>query len=189
MERQPDASAQFWKPRRAAIATVLICAVLGVVAYLVFLIDSKSGGYGPHIAFPALRDHDSIRIALSRSSCFGPCPDYSVEIRGDGTVIYEGKRCVAVRGHHDGRILESRVDELFEQFKSAEFLSLRESYAALITDNPAYVISLSYDGVSKAVTDYAGTRAGMPGVVTNLENAIDDFAQIEVWVLGSERQC
>jgi hypothetical protein len=101
---------------------VFICVILGLTAYLLFIVDSVSGGYGPHVVFPALRDSDSLRMTLTRTSCFGPCPDYSVEIRGDGTVIYEGNRCVGERGHHDGRILESRVDELFEKFMRADFL-------------------------------------------------------------------
>jgi hypothetical protein len=112
-----------------------------------------------------------------------------VEVRGDGTVIYEGHRCVAVRGHHDGFIPASRVDELFDAFRRAEFLSLRDHYSSLVTDSPTYVITLSYFGVSKTVTDYVGKRAGMPGAVTVLEDMIDEMAGTAAWVWDGDRGC
>ena len=61
----------------------------------------------------------------------------------------------------------SRVDELFEKFMRADFLSLRSGYRAIVTDVPTYVISLRYDGISKIVTDYDETSAGMPDAVTD----------------------
>jgi hypothetical protein len=185
-----DAPVRYWgMPHRAAIIVASICTVFGLVAYLLYLIGSFLGGYGGHVALPPIKNHDSLRMMLSRTSCFGTCPDYSVEIRGDGTVIYEGNSCVVTQGHHDGHILESRVDELLERFKSAEFLSLKDHYLAAATDLPTFTVSLKYDAVSKTVTDYGGNLMGMPGAMTDLENAIDDFAEITVWVYGPDRSC
>ena len=188
--KEIDAPIGFWgPPHRAATTIIFICVTLGLMGYLLFLFDAFSGGYGPHVAFPPIRDHDSLRMTLSRAECLGPCPAYSIEIRGDGLVIYEGKWCVAERGHHDGHISESRVDELFEKFREAEFLSLKDSYFAFVTDQPTIEISLRYDGVSKTVTDYAGQRAGMPTAVTLLQNAIDETSGTEFWVWGGDRHC
>src|ERR1051325_4310822 len=39
---------------------------------------------------PEIRDRDAMRIHFVRGSCYGPCPEYSVEIRGDGPVVYNG---------------------------------------------------------------------------------------------------
>lgn len=189
MDQELEARPFFWPPHRSAIAVASICIILGLAAYLIVIVDSYSGGYGRHVPFPALRDYDSLRMKLTRTFCLGTCPDYSVEVRGDGTVIYEGKLCVAVRGHHDGFIPASRVDELFEAFKKAEFLSLRDYYFSLVTDNPTYVITLTYFGVSKTVTDYSGKRAGMPNAVTALENTIDEIAGTATWVSDGDRRC
>jgi hypothetical protein len=41
-------------------------------------------------ALPPVKDWDSVRITLTRGSCFGGCPAYEVEIRGSGLVVYYG---------------------------------------------------------------------------------------------------
>jgi hypothetical protein len=60
----------------------------------------------PHktIPFPTIRDWNSVRIALTRTACFGTCPAYRVEIHGDGAVLYEGKNWVALTGSHHGSV-------------------------------------------------------------------------------------
>jgi hypothetical protein len=181
-----DVADKFWgRPQRTATAVVFIGLILGLAAYIIFVADSFSGGYGPHVVFPPIHDRDSLRIMLTRTPCLGPCPSYSVEIRGDGTVIYEGESCVGDRGHRDSHMFESEIDALFEPFKRADFLSLRDSYWEFATDLPTFKISLRYDGVNKTVTDYGGRDAGMPPAVTDLENAIDEAARTEQWISGS----
>jgi hypothetical protein len=55
----------------------------------------------------------SARLILERTACYGFCPDYTVEVRGDGMAIYEGRNFVRVRGKHMGRIPKAAVDALF----------------------------------------------------------------------------
>jgi hypothetical protein len=43
-------------------------------------------------------DWSSLRIRLSRSMCFGHCPDYTVEITGNGDVIYVGRAYTHISG-------------------------------------------------------------------------------------------
>jgi hypothetical protein len=188
MEQDFELRTRSWGAHRSATFVALMLVVLGLAAYFIVFLESLSGGYGPRVAFPVLKDQNTLRMTLTRTSCFGSCPDYSVEVRGDGRIIYEGNRCVAVNGHHDGWIPASRVEELFEEFRRADFFSLRSGYFELSTDLPTYVITLKYDRVSKTVTDYGGRRAGMPEAVTHLENAIDEIAQTDAWVRG-ETEC
>src|SRR5215813_496881 len=35
-----------------------------------------------HVAFPKIRDWNSLRITLQRSGCFGTCPAYSIHVHG-----------------------------------------------------------------------------------------------------------
>ena len=45
-----------------------------------------------------------IVITLERTICLGECPDYRVEIRGDGRVTYHGENYVAVEGDYSWTI-------------------------------------------------------------------------------------
>ena len=55
------------------------------------------------VLFPKVKDWNSVKITLSRTACYGTCPVYSIELHGDGTVLYSGKSNVAFIGVHRDR--------------------------------------------------------------------------------------
>ena len=62
-----------------------------------------------------------------------------------------------------------------------------DRYEAPITDLPTQIVSISFDGHSKTVVDYAGQNVGMPAAIDELEQAIDDAAGTAA-VVGHERE-
>jgi hypothetical protein len=138
------------------------------------------------LPFPEVRDWKTVRIALSRSGCFGTCPSYTVLITGDGAVAFEGRSHVAVNGHHSSRIGTEKVRELVAAFRDADYMSLDDKYEYPVTDNPTYETSISFDNVTKKVVDYVGLNAGMPEAVNKLEEEIDRVAGTARWVKGNE---
>ena len=136
----------------------------------------------PRADFPAIKNWNSLRMRLERTACFGMCPIYSVEVQGDGTVLYEGQGYVAVTGQHRATVDRQAVAELLEAFRKADYFSLRDQYQAMITDNPTYTTSIVFDGVSKHVVDYVGRAVGMPAAVTELENKIDEVVKTKRWI-------
>lgn len=67
-------------------------------------------------------------IRLERTACLGHCPVYVVEVRGDGTVVYEGLEHVAVMGPATARIDPTEATALFEAVGRSRFFQLEESY-------------------------------------------------------------
>jgi hypothetical protein len=132
---------------------------------------------------PDIKNWNSLRITLWRTGCFGTCPAYGVEIRGDGTVIYKGEAHVAVGGRHTGHIAPETVRGLFAKFRAAEFFSTLDEYRFNVSDGATYKLAIRYDGVSKSMTDYAGNWAGMPGAISDLERAIDQAAGTLKWII------
>jgi hypothetical protein len=150
------------------------------------IVLSTSIAKPPGNAFPKIRDWTSLRIRLERTVCLGTCPSYSVEISGDGGVVYQGRACVAQAGERRAQIPASEVRDLFAKFRDVDFFTLRDRYEAQVTDNPTTTTSIAFDGKSKRVIDYVGGSAGMPHKVTALEDAIDEAAGTARWV-GSRR--
>lgn len=136
-------------------------------------------------SFPDVADRESVRISLTRTACFGTCPAYTVQIRGDGLVSYAGQAHVAVTGRHVDRISDETVSRLIEMFRVAEFFSLRDEYVGNRTDHPRYEVSFTGSGRTKRVIDYIGKEGGMPESVTMLEDAIDRLAGTAKWVQGT----
>ncbi len=138
------------------------------------------------VPFPEKVDLSTVTISLSRTSCYGTCPAYTVSLDGSGTVNFVGDRFVLVPGHHTAHVSPETVRALVNAFRTANFLSARDSYRAAVTDNPTQTITLRMGETSKTVTDYVGVRAGMPDAIQALEQQIDDAAGVKRWVKGDE---
>jgi hypothetical protein len=136
------------------------------------------------IAFPVIADWSTLQIRLVRTPCFGRCPAYSVEIRGDGTVVYEGEHFVEVQGVHLAHVPDATVRRLFDAFVRADFFWTYDEYRSPVTDLPTSIVTISFDGHSKTVVDYAGEQQGLPKAVADLEDAIDAAAGTRHWIEG-----
>ncbi len=120
-------------------------------------------------------------ISLTRSVCFGFCPDYTVTIESDGDVIYVGRNFVGVTGEQRDHISPEAARALFDMAHAADFYALRDVYRANITDLPTFTVTLTEGDRTKRVVDYAGESVGMPRAVRDLEEAIDRAANTARW--------
>lgn len=151
-------------------------------------------------SFPEVRK-DKLLISLQRTACYGSCPDYKVTIDGKGNVVfitrppvdggdsavhreYSYFSGVRVSGTHRTLVSKGDVATLLQKFKAADFFSLKDEYRSGVTDNPTYILSIDTGNGSKTVVDYVGKRAGMPPVVTNLQDAVDKIAGTDRWIKG-----
>src|SRR5438445_1297015 len=139
-----------------------------------------------HVPFPTIRDRNSLRMTIRRTTCFGTCPSYRVEIHGDGTALYDGQAYVAVTGSHRGSVSKETVSELVDAFRNVDYYSLEDEYVWPATDLSTYETSIEIDGKLKKVRDYAGEQVGMPLSVSKLEAEIDRLADTERWTKGNE---
>ena len=137
-----------------------------------------------HVPFPSLANRRTLLMTLSRSSCFGYCPKYRIQIHGDGLVEYDGNCAVAVTGHRESHIPQQVVDALFEQFRKADFFSLDDRYIQLVMDPPRQEVSISFDGHEKKVAELMGEDLGMPDAVLRLEQTLDKATNSTQWTMG-----
>lgn len=89
-------------------------------------------------------------------------------------------------GKHTDSVDASEVQKLAKKFVVADFYSMDSSYTASLADYPTYVIPISIDVREKKVEDHVGSLVGMPAVITELENAVDTFAETKLWIDGSD---
>jgi ankyrin repeat protein len=74
---------------------------------------------------------------------------------------------------------------MVETFRAADYFSLKDKYMWGATDLPTYKTSISIDGRTKEVVDYAGQQVGMPESVSKLEETIDRLSGVERWTKGN----
>ena len=98
---------------------------------------------------------------------------------------YNGDLFVAITGSHHASISGNAVSAMVEAFRAADYFSLKDKYMLGGSDLPTYKTSISIDGRTKEVIDYAGEKVGMPESVSKLEEAIDRLSGVERWTKGN----
>ena len=138
-----------------------------------------------HFPAPPVRPQSQVSIALERTGCFGSCPDYTVRVTTAG-IVFDGGGFVAARGRHRAKVDPAAVRELAKKFIAVDFYSMDPAYIASVTDCPTYTLSIDVDGNVKQVEDYVGAWVGMPSAISQLEDEVDNLAQTQRWIEGSE---
>ena len=138
-----------------------------------------------HVIAPAIRPDSEVTVTLERTGCYGSCPSYTVAVSTTG-IVFAGRGFVVAEGKHIDTADEDEVRKLAKRIVEADFYSMNDSYHALVTDNPTYVLTVSIDGRRKQVIDYVGAWEGMPAVISELEDNVDTFARTQRWIEGDE---
>jgi len=162
------------------VATIALAASLSACA----MSDVEtSARFGPDVSsqFPKIKDLNSLVISREVKSlglCMGLCVVYSVEIHGDGTIIYNSDFGALASGMHRARISQGAVRKLFERARKFEYQNFlgHNLYEALIPED-AYVVesSIAYDGRYVAFGGY------------ELAEALDEVADTARWTSGNDR--
>jgi hypothetical protein len=163
---------------------------IGVAVFLVTLIAAAACGGGISLLDEPF---DTLTISLDRGPCFGFCPDYNVTIRGDGTVVFDGRNFVQTRKTVTASVPVEEVERLVAAFDDADFFGLEEEYAVGATDLPTIITSISIGGRTKRILHY-GVGCGTddpsldnaPEELCQIEELIDEVAGTEPWVRGSQ---
>jgi Domain of unknown function (DUF6438) len=126
-------------------------------------------------------------ITLRRTSCFGTCPIYSLEIFEDGPLHFDGERFVAAIGPRDSQIAPSAANALIERFAKINYFDLQDVYESRqnpdgtiesISDLPTTYLSLRVGNRSKTIKDYAFA----PDDLRTLELEIERVTNTHRWI-------
>jgi membrane dipeptidase len=121
---------------------------------------------------------EPIEITLQRTTCFGTCPEYTVTLRGDGTVTYSGRQYVRTPGDHTWKIDPAAVRALAREMEAAGFFELRDEYTSLMTDNTTTYTSLKIGNRAKKVKNYVTG----PPKLKDIEAKIDQVSGVLKYV-------
>jgi hypothetical protein len=127
----------------------------------------------------------SSRLVMERTECYGFCPAYTVEVHPDGTVLYEGRNYVRVRGPVRYAIPAAKAAALFQQAACAGTTTWKKRYDWPVTDNPTVTVTVNIGPTPVVVEDYPPCHTEgdpTPEPLCALEHAIDDAAGTSAYV-------
>ncbi|MEN3953415.1 DUF6438 domain-containing protein [Iodidimonas sp. SYSU 1G8] len=190
------------KPKEMVIELAVLSGFQPKILALISMTSLSVLSISNTIAAPPI-DPARASITLKRSTCYGPCPAYEVKIHGDGRVQFSTETAsmaevdparrkfassegVLLPGTHEDWITPEAVKDLIGKFQAAGFWHLKNEYIIGIVDLPTYSLTIDTGQQRKTVVEQAGSRwVRMPPVVTDLQNATDQVAGTDRWVIGS----
>jgi len=121
---------------------------------------------------------------LERTECFGTCPSYVVTIRGDGTVLDEGRRFVEAVGERTATVSADDVRRLVEAIEDIDYFSLDVPTVSApevcgATDAPGYATTIALGDMRRSIARCPNFE---PNVLSGLEDLIDEVAGTERWI-------
>jgi hypothetical protein len=134
-----------------------------------------------HVSFPRIKEMKSLKITLvRRMGIFGQGPGYSLEIHGDGSVIYRGKQQVTFLGEHHATVSQEQIAELIHLLKSVDYFSLPSGSPQSEGESWPVTTSIEIDGKSKQVNNHGGFET-----MVRVEDAIDRICDSARWTKGN----
>lgn len=133
------------------------------------------------IAFvSSARSHalDDFTLTLERTGCLGKCPDYKVTIHDNGTLRYEGRFYVHVKGIKEKRISEGVIEKLAKKLQQEDFFHWESGGVCL--DLPEIRITAALHGVRKEIVEGCDSD----GKIAALANDIEKITGIKRWIRG-----
>jgi hypothetical protein len=164
--------------------------LFSITSVIAIAVACQSAAYlAPQQPIPA----DTL-ITIKRTVCFGFCPDYTVTVAADGSVVFEGHQFVKTKGIAKSRISLETLRQLIAEFDKVKYFSLNDQYESrkdgcpeVWTDNPSVITSIRINGKTKSISHYHGCQDGTgtsiyPKDLTELETKIDELVGTDRWI-------
>ena len=116
-------------------------------------------------------------ITLQKTSCYGKCPVYTMEIYETGVIKLNGVKNLDKIGTYCKTITNKDVEGLRKAFTDAKFFDFKDEYTSKKTDLPTTYISFENTGKFKKIRDYSDA----PEELRKLEKLIENIVNSEGW--------
>jgi hypothetical protein len=128
-------------------------------------------------------------MTLARTPCMGSCPVYTLHIRANGDVQFDGTQYVKAQGTQTAHIAPEQVQHLVQQFTALHFFTLHDHYGTMgectvyATDTASLRLTLRMTNKGKTVELYLGCVEGSDAEgVAALGQLMDTTVNSTQWI-------
>ena len=131
-------------------------------------------------------------VRLERVGPVGYCPNYTVEIRADGAVNYEGKDSASIVGPRAAQIAPDKAQALLARFADAGFWGWQGEYGLGLARWPRSILTVTAGGRTKRIENKAACgykfpeRGDAPEAFCALEAEVIERAGVGAWINGNK---
>ncbi|GGI90551.1 hypothetical protein GCM10007978_30220 [Shewanella hanedai] len=96
-------------------------------------------------------------IGLQKTSCFGRCPTFLLNIKMDGSVYYEGHNFVEKMGIYTGKLEKYQLINILAYIDQIAFMDFQDVYSYDVTDHSSIYTMVKTNSEQKIIKNYANT--------------------------------
>jgi hypothetical protein len=122
---------------------------------------------------------ETLSVTLVRAGCFYGCPQYAVNVRGDGRIGYFGIDRVDVDGRHAWRLPAADAAHLVALARDPVVWAAADTYRAQARHQETTMLRIAVGSQRKQILAYGGELAGMPVAIRRLQEAVDKLADAQ----------
>jgi hypothetical protein len=122
-------------------------------------------------------------VRMKRGACYGSCPVFTVEVRGDGRVIYDGELYVHAIGRREKTLPRAEVTKLFHALAARHLGDVRwDATCPHATDHPSVDLTLEFAGEEAHIHHDFGDSCAPNDVLRPTYALIEEAAGVGDWV-------
>lgn len=119
-------------------------------------------------------------LKMHRTSCFGRCPTYFIEIYENGTIRFTGLRFVQDTGIYEKNITVSKAQIFLKEAEKYQVDTLKDSYELMIADLPSINYQFNIKGKTKQVRNAQYGPNFLKTMAKTIDELIGDFNEYPV---------
>ncbi|SFV31569.1 MULTISPECIES: ankyrin repeat domain-containing protein [unclassified Pseudoxanthomonas] len=123
---------------------------------------------------------NQVRITLSRGGTIAGC-GHSVEVGGDGQVIFTGGNCVAVEGRHEYQIPISDVRALTAEARRIDLWSMEPQYPYNGSDAETARLVIQMGDQTLSIYNEGSLETGVPLAVVRFQDMVERVSRAKEW--------
>lgn len=118
---------------------------------------------------------DDFLLRITRTPCYGTCPDFTMTVDANGNVAYTGRNFVDNLGMYSKRISRKQVKQLVQILEEGKFWEYNEVYDNQgVTDLPSIITECTHNGKSRQVLNRIGAPKELGEMQVKLEEVIGE---------------
>ncbi len=124
---------------------------------------------------------EKVEITMSKGSCFGRCPVYTISLNQQGYSVFHGKRFSDRKGWFEKTFTKKEYEKVLSAFANSDFESFQDVYESEIPDLPLVTISYKKgEGETKTVKG----KVERPEALIKLQALLEELAETdEGWTI------
>ena len=136
--------------------TILIFLPTRLRNWLLFSTDTLIFKFGDFYEYNPSPDNFSIQaISISTTPCYGSCPIFELDIKGDGTANYDAQEYNDKTGKFKAIIDTASFSKLIQTINYIKLTSLKDAYRVHWTDDQTVTLEIKFnDALVKKISDY-----------------------------------